>query len=211
MLDTGAGRGYNQGVSERVTVLSSFVPIYLSTQVVYMENKFVYLLLTVVLLGSIVVFRAGLVPRNFDSLEDAFELYNKCEVSLAVEGEKSVMALGVKDGVTIRDFFYKKNDGYSSSFGFDSDTVFHDAVDGFSCAILHVKKTDEYYIRVYSFVGDLSQISDSCGSVFYSLQPFPSDNTKVKTYHAYIKDFNDSYQLKINDKLMFDIGNKAMS
>ena len=75
-----------------------------------MENKFVYLLLTVVLLGSIVVFRAGLVPRNFDSLEDAFELYNKCEVSLAVEGEKSVMALGVKDGVTIRDFFYKKND-----------------------------------------------------------------------------------------------------
>ena len=74
-----------------------------------MENKFVYLLLTVVLLGSIVVFRAGLVPRNFDSLEDAFELYNKCEVSLAVEGEKSVMALGVKDGVTIRDFFYKKS------------------------------------------------------------------------------------------------------
>ena len=73
------------------------------------------------------------------------------------------------------------------------------------------KKTDEYYIRVYSFVGELSQISDSCGSVFYSLQPFPSDNTKVKTYHAYIKDFNDSYQLKINDKLMFDIGNKAMS
>ena len=105
-----------------------------------MENKFVYLLLTVVLLGSIVVFRAGLVPRNFDSLEDAFELYNKCEVSLAVEGEKSVMALGVKDGVTIRDFFYKKNDGYSSSFGFDSDTVFMMLLTDFRVLYFMLKK-----------------------------------------------------------------------
>ena len=91
-----------------------------------MENKFAYLLLPVVLLVSIVVFRTGLVAKNFDSVEEAYEYYYNCEVSLTVEGEKSVLALGMKDGEIVRDYFYKSNDNYSSITGFDSKTVFFD-------------------------------------------------------------------------------------
>ena len=73
-----------------------------------MENKFAYLLLPVVLLVSIVVFRTGLVAKNFDSVEEAYEYYYNCEVSLTVEGEKSVLALGMKDGEIVRDYFFSE-------------------------------------------------------------------------------------------------------
>lgn len=147
--------------------------------------------------------------KNFQNVKEAFKYYNKCEVNLTVDGEKSVLVLGMKDNVIVRDFFYKSDEGYFSSVGFDYKTIFMNSIDGFAYEVFYVKKTDEYYIRVYSSVGELPQISDSCDSVFYSIQPFPSNITKSKIYYAFVKDFNDDYQLKINDKLTFKVVTKT--
>ncbi len=167
------------------------------------KSKSIYFLLCIIAFSLVVILYNNSGSKNFQNIEEAFRYYNKCEVILTVEGENSALALGIKDGVIVRDFFNKTNDGYSSFSGFGADNFICSAREGISYDVFYVKKADEYYIRLYSSAGELSQISDSCDSVFYSLQPHPSDVTEARVYYAFIREFSDDYYLKLNDELIF--------
>lgn len=125
---------------------------------------------------------------TFASCEKAFQYkYNK-ECSICVDGEMTALAKGDE---TV-DVFLKTVDGYKMRTSLFL-SVYHMVYDDFSYVVYKYAGTNEHYLIISSIMNEIDLSKNE------HLKFIVSEEGNVKSYYAYLPDFEKGYTLIIND------------
>ena len=166
--------------------------------------------LTIAIILVVTTVLAGVPFENafvtFSTPEESFNYFHnkKFESQLVIDGEKSSLVIGGENGDYAVQIVPKAEDGWKLARGVDTKVVVNESVDGVAINVFQYKDTQEYYISVVNTNGEEIEISDSYSSEFSSLTyknialNNGSLNKTIKTYYAYIDNFNEQYFITIN-------------
>lgn len=166
--------------------------------------------LTIAIILVVTTVLAGVPFENafmtFSTPEESFDYFHnkKIESQLVIDGEKSSLVIGGENGDYTIQIVPKAEKGWKLARGVDTKVVVNETVDGVAINVFQYKDTQEYYISVVNINGEEIEISDSYSSDFSSLTyknislDNASLNKTIKTYYAYIDNFNEQYFITIN-------------
>lgn len=166
--------------------------------------------LTIAIILVVTTVLAGVPFENafvtFSTPEESFNYFHnkKFESQLVIDGEKSSLVIGGENGDYTVQIVPKAEKGWKLARGVDTKVVVNESVDGVAINVFQYKDTQEYYISVVNTNGEEIEISDSYSSEFSSLTyknislNNASLNKTIKTYYAYIDNFNEQYFITIN-------------
>ena len=156
---------------------------------------------------SFVPFENAFITFNSPEASYNYTKFGKSNVELVVSGNYSDFVVDVESSSEQSYLIIPKNsDGWKIGLGINTKKIDQIFVDGISVNLYQYKNTDDYFINIIGFVDEMQKVSDSCNSVFYSLE---KENAFLGTvyicYFAHIGEYNSDYSITIgNATVSFD-------
>ncbi len=142
---------------------------------------------------ALVPIENGFIP--FSSPEQVAKYYTVEEAEGVIYGENTALVITTKSSKII---FPKTDKGWKIAMPYKTDLKYFDTIsDGTVIAVLNFDGTDEWYVEIYSVVDSELNITDNLNSEFELIIP-ASENIKSGTYFAYVKGFNENYEISVN-------------
>lgn len=188
-------------------VIGFLICTIVAVAIIRMIRKKALLIISLIFIVMLIIASMFIPVENlfvtFSTPETAYRyLYSKDPV-LKVAGETSDFMVSIVDNNTVNiGLFSKTESGWKLGLGSDIRLVYSTIEDGVVFDVYQFKNQEEYYISVLPTKENvLIDISDNRQSEFYHLEFFQSYlKQPYYMYYAYVKDFNETYSVKINDK-----------
>lgn len=133
---------------------------------------------------------------TFKTPEQSYNYKYLEKVSLVVNGKETSFVMSGKN-ITI---IPKKNGGWKLENSLKTKTIKTTHSDGMFIQIYGYKDSRDYYIIMNDTKGEIRNIKDNCNSEFYRLKSKTVNGKNHYDYYAYIKDFNNNYEINIDGK-----------
>jgi len=175
---------------------------------IFFRPKKTWMRLLIIAGGLTTVLMLALIPvedffnKIYSTPEAAFDRKYDYDgdIILNIEGKNTNFIIAECEGSFSVDALFRNELGWKKGSVFDTKHYHIQFEEGFIILIHRYKQTSDFYIWIQDTEGVIKQISDSCGSVFWSYSGnSPSFETVDTIYAAHIKDFNSEYALFIND------------
>lgn len=162
------------------------------------RNKILlFVIITLLWTGSMLVPIENLF-MSFSTPEKSYGYVNQEEVKLVVYGQESALVIG-EDTEYVYLVIPKGEKGWKIGRGIDLKFISNQYFDGIVVSIYQYKNTKEFYLEVTDVDGKECKVTDNQNSSFETLETGIDGGNKYR-YYAYIRDLNEKYVLKVNDK-----------
>jgi len=134
---------------------------------------------------------------TFDSAESAYEYYNikNKEIQTVVSGNNCDLIVGLDTNKLSHIIFPKTRKGWKIGIASNTKTVYTYVDETFVVECYQYKNKPEYFISVYSLLGNDIDISDSNNTEFFCIEV---DRQISKVYYGYTGEFPEDYILYVN-------------
>lgn len=145
---------------------------------------------------------------TFDSPDKAYEYYHfESDIKLVVDGENSDFIIDNKNDSYSYLIIPKTSEGWKVGIGSDTKRVVQNIFNGIVVYVYQYKNTNDYFVTVLDSYGGVCEISDSCGSTFYSLERVSEPLGKsFVTYYGHISEFDSQYWISVDGNKIFPFG-----
>ena len=134
---------------------------------------------------------------TFDSAESAYDYYNlkNKEIQTVVSGNNCDLIVGLDTNKLSHIIFPKTREGWKIGIASNTKNVYTYVGETFVVECYQYKNKPEYFISVYSLLGNDIDISDSQNTEFFHIEV---DKQISKVYYGYIGAFPEDYILYVN-------------
>lgn len=136
---------------------------------------------------------------NFDSPEKAFHYLYSGDIQEVANGESSGLVIYTKNGALGQAIIPKNKNGWKLDVFQKNKSDTSKIVNKNIINIYRTRDTDDYYVMVWTLTSDVSDISDSNGSVFMRVKNDNDSHISDGTiFFAYVKSLDENYSLNID-------------
>lgn len=140
---------------------------------------------------------------TFSSPQSAYRYNHFGYVNLVINGKQTDFVVASNGDTDLYTIVPKTKEGWKIGMGSDTRIISQIITDGIVVYVYQYKNSDDYYIIISNTNEGPLKISDSRGSKFISSNKTSSAvNKDYYTYYAYINNFNNMYEVIIDDKVV---------
>lgn len=160
-------------------------------------------MITLVLTTIVYLFPIENAFMTFSSPQSAYRYNHFGYVNLVINGKQTDFVVASNGDTDLYTIVPKTKEGWKIGMGSDTRIISRIITDGIVVYVYQYKNSDDYYIIISNTNEGPLKISDSRGSKFISSNKTSSAvNKDYYTYYAYINNFNDMYEVIIDDKVV---------
>lgn len=160
-------------------------------------------MITLVLTTIVYLFPIENAFMTFSSPQSAYRYNHFGYVNLVINGKQTDFVVASNGDTDLYTIVPKTKEGWKIGMGSDTRIISQIITDGIVVYVYQYKNSDDYYIIISNTNEGPLKISDSRGSKFISSNKTSSAvNKDYYTYYAYINNFNDMYEVIIDDKVV---------
>lgn len=160
-------------------------------------------MITLVLTTIVYLFPIENAFMTFSSPQSAYRYNHFGYVNLVINGKQTDFVVASNGDTDLYTIVPKTKEGWKIGMGSDTRIISQIITDGIVVYVYQYKNSDDYYIIISNTNEGPIKISDSRGSKFISSNKTSSAvNKDYYTYYAYINNFNDMYEVIIDDKVV---------
>ena len=160
-------------------------------------------MITLVLTTIVYLFPIENAFMTFSSPQSAYRYNHFGYVNLVINGKQTDFVVASNGDTDLYTIVPKTKEGWKIGMGSDTRIIYQIITDGIVVYVYQYKNSDDYYIIISNTNEGPIKISDSRGSKFISSNKTSSAvNKDYYTYYDYINNFNDMYEVIIDDKVV---------